>query len=75
MTTTLPMTDVAETAWFAHCAEMQRLYEAKAAELVAAGWRRQGRGRWQYFTQAGEQPLVIRRQLGSRTWYTMPKDF
>jgi hypothetical protein len=74
-TNAIPMTDKAEAEWFAHCAEMKRLYDIKAAELIAAGWRRHGRGRLEYFTRKGEQPVVIRRQLGSAVWYTTEKDF
>lgn len=64
-----------EAAWRAHCAEMNRLYDLKAAELVAAGWCKHGRGRNQYFTKRGAEPVVIRRNLGETTWYTTAKDF
>jgi hypothetical protein len=64
-----------EAAWRAHCAEMNRRYDRKAAELVAAGWRKHGRGRHQYFTKRGAEPLVIRRNLGEPNWYTTAKDF
>ena len=63
-----------EQAWLDHCAEMNRRYDAKSAELVADGWKRRGRGRSEYFTKSAQE-IVIRRQLGSGTWYTKAKDF
>ena len=63
-----------EQAWLDHCAEMKRRYDVRAAELIAEGWQRRGRGRNEYFTSK-DQAIVIRRQLGSGTWYTTQKDF
>ena len=68
----------AEKEWRAHCAEMNRLYEIKAAELLADGWTIHDQGRrfgGEYFTKPGHEPVIIVRQPGSAHWYTTPKIF
>ena len=62
-------TSQSDQAWLDHCAEMKRLFDVKAAELVAAGWRKHGR-RAPRFTRNGET-VELRRQLGSPVWYTV----
>lgn len=56
--------------WLDHCAEMKRLHDVKASELVAAGWRKSGPSRTPRFSKNG-QTVELRRQLGSNVWYTV----
>lgn len=74
-TTKLTSKDPNEQAWFDHRDRLNALYDAKEAEMIAAGWRKHGLGRNRFYTQAGQKSVVIRRQLGSPVWYTCPKDF
>lgn len=57
-----------DQAWIDHCAEMARLHDEKATELVTAGWRKSGTKRQPRFTRNGET-VELRRQLGSNVWY------
>ena len=54
--------------WLDHCAEMNRLHDVKAAELVADGYRKSGTRKLPRFTKNGET-VELRRQLGSNVWY------
>lgn len=56
--------------WLDHCAEMKRLHDVKAAELVAAGYRKSGAKRYLRFIKNGKT-FELRRQLGSNVWYTV----
>lgn len=62
--------NTSDQAWLDHCAEMARLHDVKAAELVAAGWRKYGSKRQPRFARNGET-VELRRQLGSSLWYTV----
>ena len=57
-----------DQAWLDHCAEMNRLHDLKAAELVEAGWHKHGPCRTPRFCKAGVT-VELRRQLGSNVWY------
>jgi hypothetical protein len=59
-----------DQAWLDHCAEMNRLHDVKAAELVAAGWRKSGPKNTPRFCRDGIT-VELRRQLGSAIWYTV----
>lgn len=59
-----------DQAWLDHCAEMSRLHDVKAAELVADGWRKSGPRRQPRFSRNGET-VMLARQLGSNVWYTV----
>lgn len=62
--------NASDQAWFAHVAEMKRLFDVKAAELVAAGYRKSGTKRYPKFHKGGKT-FELRRQLGSNIWYTV----
>jgi len=61
-----------KSTWNSHCGEMNKAYDAKAAELKAQGWKQNGRGINQYFTRNGET-VILCRQLGSNVWYVETK--
>ena len=64
------MNTVSDQAWLDHCAKMERLFDEKAAELVAAGYRKVGTKRFPRFGKDGKT-YELRRQLGSPVWYTV----
>ncbi len=53
--------------WLDHCAEMNRLHDAKAAELVADGWTMSGSRQQPHFTKDG-RTVRLCRPLGSPIW-------
>lgn len=62
--------NASDQAWIDHVAEMARLHDVKAAELVADGWRKSGPRMTPLFTRQDET-VMLARQLGSATWYTV----
>lgn len=62
--------NASDQAWFDHVAEMARLHDVKAAELVTDGWRKSGPRCQPRFARNGET-VMLARQLGTATWYTV----
>lgn len=56
--------------WLDHCAEMKRLCDAKVAEMKSEGWKNIGTSRFPRLLKNGEK-VELRRQLGSKVWYTV----
>ena len=55
--------------WYAM---LNKAYDAKAAELVAAGWKVQNQGQQfvEHFTNEAGEKIQIRRRLGDTRWFT-----